>query len=87
VHSRNEHLATIRNLISQYARRMTIEQRLAEIIRSFCADALYSTVNLNADLDVMLCVLAEAPHTAAVSGVLADRLPGHDWVSAVGVAR
>jgi len=56
----NEHQATARNLISQYARRMTIEQRLAEIIRSFCADALSSTVNLNADLDIMLCVLAQA---------------------------
>jgi hypothetical protein len=66
---------------------MTIEQRLAEIIRSFCADALYSTVNLNAELDVMLCVLAEALHTAAVSGVIADRLAGHGWLSAAGVAR
>src|SRR6266550_252895 len=56
----NEHQATVRNLISQYARRMTIEQRLAEIIRSFCADALSSTVNLNVDLDIMLCVLAQA---------------------------
>ena len=56
----NEEQATIRNLISQYARRMTIEQRLAEIIRSFCADALSSTVNLNVDLDIMLCVLAQA---------------------------
>ena len=56
----NEQQATIRNLISQYARRMTIEQRLAEIIRSFCADALSSTVNLNVDLDIMLCVLAQA---------------------------
>jgi len=56
----NEQQATLRNLISQYARRMTIEQRLAEIIRSFCADALSSTVNLNVDLDIMLCVLAQA---------------------------
>jgi len=40
---------------------MTIEQRLAEIIRAFCADALSSTVNLNVDLDVMLAVLAQAP--------------------------
>jgi transposase len=55
----NEHQATLRNLITQYARRMTIEQRLAEIIRSFCADALSSTVNLNVDLDIMLCVLAQ----------------------------
>ncbi len=56
----NEHHATVRNLISQYARRMTIEQRLAEIIRAFCADALSSTVNLNVDLDIMLAVLAQA---------------------------
>ncbi len=39
---------------------MTIERRLAEIIRAFCADALSSTVNLNVDLDVMLAVLAQA---------------------------
>ena len=47
-------------LIEHYARRMTIEQRLAEIIRAFCADALSSAVNLNVDLDVMLAVLAQA---------------------------
>ncbi len=35
---------------------MTIEQRLAEIVQAFCADALSSTV----DLDVVLCVLAQA---------------------------
>ena len=56
----NGNQATVRNLISQYARRMTIEQRLAEIIRAFCADALSSTVNLNVDLDIMLAVLAQA---------------------------
>jgi transposase-like protein len=56
----NEEQATIKALISQYARRMTTGQRLAEIIRSFCADALSSTVNLNVDLDIMLCVLAQA---------------------------
>ena len=39
---------------------MTIEQRLAEIIQAFCADALSSTVNLNVDLDIVLCVLAQA---------------------------
>jgi transposase-like protein len=56
----NEEQATLRNLISQYARRMTIEQRLAEIIRAFSTDALSSTVNLNVDLDIMLAVLAQA---------------------------
>jgi hypothetical protein len=39
---------------------MTIEQRLAEIIRSSCADALSSTVNLNVALDIMLCFLARS---------------------------
>ena len=56
----NNDQITPRALISQYARRMTIEQRLAEIIQAFCADALSSTVNLNVDLDVVLCVLAQA---------------------------
>jgi hypothetical protein len=39
---------------------MTIEQRLAEIIQAFSADALSATVNLNADPDIVLCVLAQA---------------------------
>ncbi len=56
----NDHDITTRALISQYARRMTIEQRLAEIIQAFSADALSSTVNLNVDLDIVLCVLAQA---------------------------
>src|SRR6266702_4665855 len=42
----NDDQIKTRALIQQYARRMTIEQRLAEIIRAFCADALSSTVNL-----------------------------------------
>jgi len=56
----NDHKITTRALTGQYARRMTIEQRLAEIIQAFCADALSSAVNLNVDLDIMLCVLAQA---------------------------
>ena len=39
---------------------MTTGQRLAEIIGAFRADALSSTVNLNVDLNVVLCVLAQA---------------------------
>ena len=39
---------------------MTIEQRLAEAIRSFHLDALASAVPLNVDLDVVLSVLAGA---------------------------
>jgi hypothetical protein len=68
----NDHDTTTRNLISQYARRMTIEQRLAEIIRAFCADAPSSTVNLNVDLDIMLAVLAQA-----LLAALRARLPGY----------
>jgi len=56
----NDHAIKTKALIGQYARRMTIEQRLAEIIQAFSADALSSTVNLNVDLDIMLCVLAQA---------------------------
>ncbi|HWM99039.1 MAG TPA: hypothetical protein VNO54_18525, partial [Streptosporangiaceae bacterium] len=56
----NDSQIKTRALVTQYARRMTIEQRLAEIIGAFCADALSSAVNLNVDLDVVLCVLAQA---------------------------
>ena len=63
---------TTKALIGHYARRMTIEQRLAEIIQAFCADALSSAVNLNADLDVVLCVLAQA-----LTAAFRLRLPGN----------
>jgi hypothetical protein len=59
-------------LIERYARRMTIEQRLAEIIQAFCTDALSSAVNLNVDLDVVLCVLAQA-----LTAAFRLRLPGN----------
>jgi transposase len=68
----NHHDLTTKAIIGRYARRMTIEQRLAEIIRAFCADALSSTVNLNVDLDVMLAVLAQALLAAPRT-----RLPGY----------
>jgi hypothetical protein len=72
----NDRDTTTRNLIRQYARRMTIEQRLAEIIRAFCADALSSAVKLNVDLDVVLCVL-----TQALLAALRARLPGYAAVT------
>jgi len=56
----NDDDTTTKQLIERYARRMTIEQRLAEIIQAFHADALSSAVNLNVDLDIVLCVLAQA---------------------------
>src|SRR5512135_2849972 len=68
----NDNDLTTRAIITQYARRMTIEQRLAEIIRAFCADALSSTVNLN----VVLAVLAQA-----LTAALRARLPGYATVA------
>ena len=68
----NDQQITTRALIGHYARRMTIEQRLAEIIQAFCADALSSAVNLNVDLDVVLCVLAQA-----LTAAFRLRLPGN----------
>src|SRR5262249_16079426 len=59
-------------LIERYAKRMDIEQRLAEAIRGFGLDALAGAVPLNIDLDVVLCVLA---HT--VCAALRRRLPGY----------
>jgi len=56
----NDVTSTPRQLIERYARRMTIEQRLAEGIRAFHLDALASAVPLNVDLDVVLSVLAGA---------------------------
>ena len=72
----NDTESTAKQLITRYARRMTIEQRLAEIIRAFHADALSSTVNLNVDLDIMLCVLAQA-----LLAALRARLPGYAGVT------
>ncbi len=61
-----------RQVIEHYARRMNIEQRLAEAIQSFSLDALAGAVPLNVDLDVVLSVLA---HT--VCAALRRRLPGY----------
>ena len=72
----NDDTLSVKALIEHYARRMTIEQRLAEIIQAFHADALSSTVNLNVDLDITLCVLAQA-----VLAALRARLPGYAAVT------
>jgi hypothetical protein len=68
----NDYNKPVKALIERYARRMNIEQRLAEAIRSFHLDALSSAVTLNVDLDVVLCVLA-----GAVCAALRRRLPGY----------
>ncbi len=68
----NDLTTPAKKIIESYARRMNIEQRLAEAIRSFGLDALAGAVPLNVDLDVVLSVLA---HT--VCAALRRRLPGY----------
>lgn len=68
----NDRDTSTKKLIERYARRMCIEQRLAESIRAFHLDALAGAVNLNIDLDVALSVLA-----GALCAALRARLPGY----------
>ena len=68
----NNRQASTKMVIERYAGRMTVEQRLAESIRSFHLDALSSAVPLNVDLDVVLSVLA-----GAVCASLRRRLTGY----------
>jgi hypothetical protein len=68
----NDRISSAKQVIERYARRMGIEQRLAESIRSFHLDALAGAVPLNVDLDVVLSVLA-----GAVCASLRRRLTGY----------
>ena len=68
----NDWTSTAKQIIERYARRMNIEQRLAESIRSFHTDALAGSVPLNVDLDVALTVLA-----GAICAALRRRLTGY----------
>ncbi len=68
----NDLTSPAKKIIERYARRMNIEQRLAESIRSFGLDALAGAVPLNVDLDVVLTVLA---HT--ICAAMRRRLPGY----------
>jgi len=68
----NDPASPAKAIIERYARRMNIEQRLAESIRSFGLDALAGAVPLNIDLDVTLTVLA---HT--ICAAMRRRLPGY----------
>lgn len=69
----NDRDSTPKKIVGRYAKRMRIEQRLAESIRSFHLDALSSAVALNVDLDSTLTVWA-----AATYDHLRHRLPGYE---------
>lgn len=68
----NDH-DTPAHLVNRYAKRMTIEQRLEEQIRSFHLDALSSAVALNVDFDTTLTVAAQLAYDW-----LRRRLPGYE---------
>jgi len=68
----NNRTTTAGKLVNRYAKRMAIEQRLAESIRSFHLDALSSAVALNVGLDTTLTVWAQVAYDA-----LRRRLPGY----------
>ena len=65
-----------KQIVGRYAKRMRIEQRLAEQIRSFHLDSLSSAVALNVDLDTTLTVWA-----AATYDYLRQRLPGYEQMT------
>jgi len=56
----NDNTIKTKTLTEQYTQPMTTEQRPAEIIQACCADTLPRTVNLNVDLNIVLCVLTQA---------------------------
>jgi hypothetical protein len=69
----NNHTDKPARLVDRYAKRMTIEQRLEESIRSFHLDALSSAVALNVDLDTTLTIAAQLAYDW-----LRRRLPGYE---------
>ena len=54
----NEHIPSLKNLITRYARRMLIENALSDAVRFFHMDALSSAVGLKVDFDLVLLVVA-----------------------------
>jgi hypothetical protein len=72
----NDRTSPPKQIVRRYAKRMRIEQRLAESIRSFHLDALSSAVALNVDLDTTLTVWA-----AAAYDHLRQRLPGYQTMT------
>jgi hypothetical protein len=56
----NDARSSARNLIARYAKRMLIENALADAVRFFHIDALSSSVGLKIDFDMALLVLASA---------------------------
>jgi transposase len=69
----NDRQASARSLITRYARRMLIENALADAVRFFHIDALSSSVGFKVDFDMALLVLASALYR-----LMARRMRGYD---------
>jgi hypothetical protein len=69
----NDFKRTPKALITRYARRMLIENGLADAVEFFHLDALSSAVALNVDFDVLLTVIG-----SGIYRMLAKRLRGYE---------
>ncbi len=69
----NHTRATPHQLIARYARRMLIENALADAVRFFHIDALSSSVGFKVDFDMALLVLASGLYR-----LMASRMRGYD---------
>jgi transposase len=69
----NDRHASARQLITRYAKRMLIENALADAVRFFHIDALSSSVGLKVDFDMALLVLASGLYR-----LMARRMRGYD---------
>ncbi len=69
----NDAGATAKNLITRYAKRMLIENALADAVRFFHIDALSSSVGFKVDFDMALLVLASGLYRR-----MARRMRGYD---------
>jgi transposase len=69
----NDARTTVKNLITRYAKRMLIENALADAVRFFHIDALSSSVGFKVDFDMALLVLASGLYR-----LMARRMRGYD---------
>lgn len=69
----NDQRSTVKNLITRYAKRMLIENALADAVRFFHIDALSSSVGFKVDFDMTLLVLASGLYR-----LMARRMRGYD---------
>src|SRR5207342_3526724 len=69
----NDQRSTAGQLIIRYAKRMLIENGLADAVRFFHIDALSSSVGMKVDFDMALLVLASGLYR-----LMANRMRGYD---------